>query len=58
MNIYEKRLEYEQAQLLEHPVFSEVDSLKQLMRFMESHVFAVWDAVLLKLRAEPIGVAS
>ncbi|WP_017902375.1 DUF3050 domain-containing protein [Pseudomonas asplenii] len=52
MNIYEKRLEHEKAQLLEHTVFSEVDSLERLQRFMEIHVFAVWDFMSLTKRLQ------
>ena len=31
------------SQLLDHPVYTEVDSVEDLRRFMQDHVFAVWD---------------
>lgn len=52
MNIHEKRLEYKKAQLIEHPVFNEVDSPRRLQRFMEIHVFAVWDFMSLTKRLQ------
>ena len=32
------------SQLLDHPVYMEVDSVEDLRRFMQDHVFAVWDS--------------
>ncbi len=46
------RLDQKKAELSSHPIFSEIHSLSVLQRFMESHVFAVWDFMSLTKRMQ------
>ena len=45
-------LDQKKAELSAHPIFSEIHSLSVLQRFMESHVFAVWDFMSLTKRLQ------
>jgi hypothetical protein len=46
------RLDQKKAELGAHPIFCEIHSLPVLQRFMETHVFAVWDFMSLTKRLQ------
>ncbi|MCS6905543.1 MAG: DUF3050 domain-containing protein [Bacteroidia bacterium] len=52
--ILKKEIHPLRNQLIEHPVFFKIQSLKHLQKFMEYHVYAVWDfmSLLKALQAE------
>jgi hypothetical protein len=45
-------LDHKKRELSQHPIFAEIDSLPVLRRFMETHVFAVWDFMSLTKRLQ------
>jgi hypothetical protein len=50
--MYPTLLEQKKQQLCSHLLFEEITSLGKLQRFMESHVFAVWDFMTLTKRLQ------
>jgi hypothetical protein len=52
MNGQKLLLDRKKAELSVHPIFAEIDSLHVLRRFMETHVFAVWDFMSLTKRLQ------
>jgi len=52
MNANKEQLIAKKNELGEHPIFSEITSLSVLQRFMEAHVFAVWDFMSLTKRLQ------
>ncbi|MFJ1340752.1 DUF3050 domain-containing protein [Pseudomonas caricapapayae] len=52
MTTLESTLRQHKEQLAIHPIFAEIDSLPVLQRFMETHVFAVWDFMSLTKRLQ------
>lgn len=52
MNPTKELLDQKKTELGAHPIFSEIHSLTVLQRFMETHVFAVWDFMSLTKRLQ------
>lgn len=58
MTVLKCTLSDKKLELSRHPLFSEIDSLETLRRFMETHVFAVWDFMSLTKRLQQERPAS
>ncbi|QBF24549.1 DUF3050 domain-containing protein [Pseudomonas tructae] len=52
MNSLVSQLSVRKSELAAHPIFSEINALPVLQRFMETHVFAVWDFMSLTKRLQ------
>lgn len=52
MTYQDVALEQKKTELGAHPIFAEINSLPVLQRFMETHVFAVWDFMSLTKRLQ------
>lgn len=52
MHYQKDLLDRKKNELSNHPIFAEIDSMATLRKFMETHVFAVWDFMSLTKRLQ------